>query len=274
MIKDLLPRYYEAHKNSVVYGVGLIQSSIINGHEVAWMEYRGITINGQPFVGRAIHCECDFTEGVGWEVNPKYGVVSIHRSKGCRPRRKFIYRRRAELNKEFSARFGEPLCEHLPEMIFALIEKVKAGEFLEDGNGAEFWGGYFYIHTVSDIVEISASQSIGPEIWRIVDRMVAEKKIGLEGAVITDYRKPPPARWDESFRVEKNGWVGIARFPAHRHMKKSWKFKILKPDGKTFKHSIPELLVVHPIDFGPDIEDINRAKEELNKFLEQVPDKS
>ena len=99
MIKDLLPRYYEAHKNSVVYGVGLIQSSIINGHEVAWMEYRGITINGQPFVGRAIHCECDFTEGVGWEVNPKYGVVSIHRSKGCRPRRKFIYRRRAELHR-------------------------------------------------------------------------------------------------------------------------------------------------------------------------------
>ncbi|MBI3632383.1 MAG: hypothetical protein HY225_02955 [Candidatus Vogelbacteria bacterium] len=270
MINDCLPRYYETHGDDPKFSI--LQTFVVLSHEVAWMEYIGSVLcditdrsrEGEKYVGRELYCECDFKEGVGWQIDPEHGVVSIGEPQKCRHRKSVVRRRHKELRKEFLRQFKRPIKNHIPEIILALIEKVKTGEFIEDGSGASFWGGYFYLQTVASITKQSMS-----DIWKIAEGMIAEKKISLEGAVVTPYRKSPRAKWVESFRfqIDKNGWTVIASIPAHRQMKQVWNFKIVRADGKKIRHNIPELTLVFDPDFGPDVEDVARAEKVLNDYL-------
>ncbi len=192
MINDLLPRYYEAHSDDDTRYT-TIQGEVIRGHEVAWMECRGTIIcgdkSGETFTTRLIFCECCFTEGVGWEIDTKYGVAGVSDRGRCLPRRIFLRQRHAELRKEFLRRFGRPIRKHIPEIIFAMIEKVKALEFVEDSNGAKLWSGFFYLQTVASIVNKTRSLQ---GIKDIALQMVYQKKINLNGNVVTDYHEPLP----------------------------------------------------------------------------------
>ncbi|MBI3633361.1 MAG: hypothetical protein HY226_03665 [Candidatus Vogelbacteria bacterium] len=277
MINDFLPRYYEAYGTDVKFTI--LQSYVVKNHEVAWLEYTGTVLcdltgegkEGQQFVGRELYCECNFKEGVGWQIHPEHGLTSIGEPEKCRYRKAVVRLRHKELRKEFLEQFKRPIKNHIPEIILALIEKVKVGQFIEDGSGANFWGGYFYLPTVADITHQWVC-----EVAEVAEQMVKEKKISLEGAVVTPYRKPPRARWIEEFRfqVDKKGWIVIGYLPAYRHMKQVWKFKIVGADGKKVGHTIPKVPLLFPSDFGPDVEDVARVEKTLMDYLDEVLNKS
>src|SRR3989338_7788589 len=278
MISELLPRYCEEYKKDIVYTV--IRSIIVEGHEVAWMEYTGHIAydimgqgrEGQSFVGRALYCECDFIEGVGWRI--KGGQrYSLDGGEKCLYRKAAVYLRHLELRREYLSRFQDEeswgdsfvLRQHINEIILDLVEKAKVGEFIEDGSGAAFWDGYFYLQTVADITD----QFIG-HIWEKVHQLVEEKKIGLEGAVIQPYREPPPPEWVEFSRIEDKGWVGIASLPGHRKMAREWRLEVLKPDGIPAYRHIPGLVLTHDPEFGPDVEDVARVEQKLRQLIKSA----
>ena len=266
MIKDLLPAYYEAHGVDPSYTA--LRIIAIDGHEVAWMEFTRTTDPDKTYKGRALYCECDFTEGVGWKrENGK--VYDLHlKAEKCLYRKTALHLRHLELREEYLKRFNVAsgdsfaLRRRLEEIISDLIEKVKAGEFVEDGNGARFWGGYFYLQTVALITD----QFFG-HLWEDVRRLWLEKKIGLEGAVIQPYREPPPPVWEEYLRIEVEGWVGIAYLAGHHPIAKEWRLEVLKPDGMRAYRFIPGLALLHDPVFGPDPEDVDRARKELRELI-------
>lgn len=196
MINDLLPRYYEVLEENPKYQV--LRSIVIDGHEVAWMRYDGtVTFDlvdkgniGKPYFGYQLHCECDFTEGVGWKIMNDGKAYGIAGHRDCIYRKMFQHMRHLELRDEYLERFNSvchgQLClleSKIPEIIFDLIEKVKGGTFLgEDNEGADYWGGYFYVQTLEKILDLIPGNG-----FKIAYDLVAQKKIGLNGAVVQEY---------------------------------------------------------------------------------------
>lgn len=280
MIKDLLPAYYAAYGTDPSYTV--IRSIVISGHEAAWMELKGTVQfditgrgrEGEPYVAHGFYCECDFAEGVGWKKDGD-SVVTLMGPEKCLCRKAAMHLRHLELRQEYLERYKEEggdyfaLRRHVPDIIIDLIEKVKAGEFVEDGSGAEFWGGYFYLQTVARITD----QFLG-HLWEDVHRLCTEKKISLDGAVITPYREPPPPLWVEALRIEDAGWVGIASVPGHRWMALEARLEVLKPDDTPAYEHIPGLSLMHAPEFGIDAEDLYRIEEKLVKLIEQASKKA
>lgn len=286
MIKDLLPRYYEAFGTNPNYTV--IRSIMIDGHETAWMKYEGINVNGRPYNGYQFYCECDFIEGKAWQIDTDGQAVGIlvggNNPDDCVYRLTACRLRQLELQREYLCKFKDKdgymmdvfsLYEHIEEIIFDLIAKVKANEFIgENGNGAEFWGGYFYLQTLAEILELPMDQ-----ISEIADRLVEEKKIQLEGAVVQDYYEPPPEEWIEYFIIKENNKVGVAYLPAHGRMRQCWKLEIydknLPTEGIFHKKVAVRFcpLTHNPI-FGPDTRDVAEAEEELRRLMGLPPKNS
>ncbi len=268
MIADFLPEYYVAFSANPTYTI--LRSIIVDGHEVAWMRIEGtVNIEGKdkPYAGNELFCECDFKKDVGWMMRED-GPCCIGNREKCIPRQTALYLRRLELRCEYLNRFKETtygdisfLPDHTPQIVRDLIKKVKAGEFIgEDGSGAGFWGGYFYLQTLAGILDLPMG-----EIWKEVGSLVEQKKISLEGAVVQTYRKPPPPKWGECFKIEENGFVGIASLPAHSKMPQEWKLEVYDPNGtKTKEGTLP---LFYSPDFGPDIDDVEQAKQKLLELM-------
>lgn len=299
MIKDLLSAYYKAFGTDPSHEI--VQSMVIDGHEVAWMKYTGTVVcditgrgrEGETYEGYGLYCECDFTKGVGWDINEDGKPRKILGSKeadhpcaeNCVPRQEAVRLRLLELREEYKQHFSPSLEKHIPEIIMNLIEKAKADEFIEDGNGAEFWGGYFYLQTVASIVgdikkipmkganfELTIEQP-GKYVWEAVEQLQKEKKIMLEGMIVQSYREPPPPAWEECFRIEDDdGWIGIALLPQHHRMKSEWKFEILRPDGYMVYQDLPmpTLPLMYPFDFGPDLGDVAPAEDKIKELIEEA----
>jgi hypothetical protein len=275
-ITSLLPRYYEVHKTDLQYEP--VRTINIDGHEVAWMHYTGTIVyditssgrEGESFEGHELKCECDFTEGVGWKVEERNGnqqVLGLDAGRKCLNKEAAKYLRQLELRREYEEQFSNEwgtLTSRLPEIFSDLARKVEAGEFIgESTGGARFYGGWFYLQTVAAITDIPIGM-----MWDTAYELVAEKKIGLDGAVVLPYREPPPPQWVENFREEhEDGWITVASLPGHRSMPQAWKLEVLKPDGAPAYSFVPPLALVHESMFGPDVEDVQRAKERLTELL-------
>lgn len=286
MIVEHLPRYLELHPG-ITYTT--VRSIMIDGHEVAWMRLDGIVKvdlsgegkEGQPWHTHSLYCECDFAEGVGWKIdtsdNPRFDgrPTGIYGGKErCLYRRAACHLRHLELQREYVERYDPAawnnptyvLLPHFSEIVFDLIERVKADEFIgEDGNGASFWAGYFYLGTLAEIL----GQFVG-HLWPKVYAMVAAKEIGLDGAVIQEYTEPPPPEWVEYSRLEVDGWLGIASLPGNRQMAREWKLEILKPDGTPAYAFVPGEGLDHDPVFGPDVDDIANVERRLNELITQA----
>lgn len=275
MIADHLPRYYEAHEGKLTSATWEVVRSIpICGHEVAWLKFTGTNIHDEPYEGYDAKCECYFTEGVGWRTDDKYGVVGLGGGEKCIYFEAARHLRHLELRREYIAKFDDKWSgdRHVPiartgDVILDLIERSQDPAFFigEEGGGATFWGGYFYLQTVAAIT----GHFVG-HLWEHVYALMADKKIDLEGAVIQEYREPPPPKWVEHLRTEEDGWVATASLPGHRQMAHEWKFEILGPDGKPAYAFIPGLALFHESVFGPDVEDVARAKEHLGNLLDEA----
>ncbi|MDB5185233.1 MAG: hypothetical protein JWN38_1041 [Candidatus Saccharibacteria bacterium] len=266
MIADLLPHYYEHYRSDVQYDV--LRSIVIDGHETAWMSFVGSGREGEPFTGRELKCECDFTEGVGWQIHDKFGAVGLDGGRKCLKRQAALRLRHLELREEYAERFlNQPekfgmFSSCIREITLDLIEKGQAGEWLEDGGGAAFYGGYFYLQTLAAITDIYMGH-----LWEDMYALLEEKLIEIDGAVVKSYTKPPPPKWEEFARIEQDGWIGIAKLPGHRRMAQEWKFEVLNPAGKSAIHSPGKRLLHDPI-FGPDVEDVARAEEQLKNLIQ------
>ncbi len=264
MIADLLPRYYEAFGNDVTYNT--IHSFIIQGHEVAWME-----MSGYNYTFRSLHCECYFTEEVGWRIDN--GRINLEGEKICLYRQAIIHLRHLELRQEYQKRYqSDRIVSHLlgslnlNTVILDLMQKVRDGEFIgEDGSGAAFYGGYFYLQTVMAISDMHPKQ-----VWEAAKQLVEEGKISLEGSIIQDYREPPAPEWTEEFRIEEDGWVGIAHLPAHSKMTQVWKLDVMSADGLEASEPNYDLHLSHRPDFGPDVDDVTEAEIKLQQLISHV----
>jgi hypothetical protein len=274
MIADLLPRYDEAHGKDGTFEI--LRSIMIDGHEVAWMKYSGTILfdmlelgrEGQAFDDYRLYCECDFTEGVGWKIDEKHGVVGLSHEGRCIRFQAAIDLRVRELRNEYYALFdvhygmgAYGLTQHIDEIVADLIERDKRGEFVaESGSGAHFYGGHFYIETLARILGTHQ-----PVILKDIRRLMKEHKIALEGFVVQEYRTPPEPRWDESFSYEQDGYVVKGYLPAHSKMRQDFKLDLYDVDGKLINTDY--LSLNHPVLFGPDGEDVMLAQD---KCVEMV----
>lgn len=272
MITDLLPEYYRLHENNPVYNI--LRSIIIDGHEVAWMEFTGVTGEGDKrgtYTGRALYCECNFTKGVGWDVGKGGKPHNLSGPDKCIKREAALRLRHLELRQEYLGRFniapGDSFALHnkVEEIVLDLIKKAKAGEFLEDGNGASFWGGYFYLQTLAAIVDPSMN------FWEAGKLLVKNKKISLEGAVVQDYQEPPLPEWEPFLDVKLGNWFGMASLPRFRQMPKEWRLYVMNPKGRIVcMEYLP--LSFDPV-FGPDVSDVENAKRMLLQLIQKEIEK-
>lgn len=273
-IDELLPRYYEAHGDHLRYET--VRSMPIDGHEVAWMKYTGETTDDRTYEGHSLCCACEFAEGVGWETDEKFGVVGLSGEDKCLPRQVALYMRQQELQREYLERFADDnpffhgdvygLHDKVPEIIMDLIEKNKAGEFIGEGsNGAEFWGGHFYLQTVQSITGISYEG-----LWKHVHKMVADKQIQLEGMVVQEYYEPPEPQWGEYGRYEIDGLTIVASIPSHSKMPQIWHYTVLDQDGSELVADLSGATLMHSPDFGVDVDDIAQAEQEMKELVALV----
>jgi hypothetical protein len=195
-IATLLPRYYETHGDNPSYEVEELID--VDGHEIAWLHYRGQIAydildrgrEGQPYEGYDLQCACHFTEGVGWEVDEKYGVVGLMGADGCDKKDEAVLKRQLELRQQYydlgmlnDTSNTDP--ETIKSIMLDLITKRQQNKFLEGGSGAEFWGGHYYLQTVQAIVGVPWK-----DVWRAVDQLVEDKQIRIEGMVVQTYHEP------------------------------------------------------------------------------------
>lgn len=117
MIADLLPEYYERYESNVRYE--MLRSIVINGHEVAWVSYVGtlrLDLSGKgregtTVTGRTMVCDCDFTEGIGWNIGEggeHYTVSGQDAEATCLIRRAALHLRHLELRREYQEKLVTP----------------------------------------------------------------------------------------------------------------------------------------------------------------------
>lgn len=278
MLEDLLQAYQENGSNRQGR-YEILRTINIDGHEVAYMEYsipvtgdRLITSLNKRISQRVLMCECNFTEGVGWKRSED-GVTYDYTQCKCMKRSVALHLRHMELREEYVQRFlvgqydSYRLATHLREITLDLVEKGKNGEWLEENAAASAFGGYFYIQTLASITGLFMGH-----LWEHIDPLLQEHLIGLDGSIITPYVAPPPPSWEEYVRLEQDGWVGIAKLPGHRQMAQEWKYEILNPEGKEALR-IPGTRLFHNPVFGPDVEDVDRAKEVITLALHSCIDR-
>lgn len=271
-ISKLLSNYYEKFDDRIIFEP--LISYVIDDHEVAWMKYNGIIEyditgegkEGQLFEGKGLYCECNFKEGVGWKVKDgeKY---SLDGSLNCKIRKRVVAMRHEELRKQYENFYltseKPDIKEYTEEIILDLIEKGKRDEFLEDGNGAQFWGGYFYLQTVRSITGESMDK-----IWKVAKKMIIKNKISVEGTVVQEYYPAPAPEWKECLTIEQDGFIAKASLPSHSKMDQNWRIELIAPNGEPMIVSQPHLGLNNAPYFGPDVDDVEDAKMELKKLLE------
>lgn len=202
MIIDLLPRYYAEYESNLRYTT--IRSVIVDGHEVAWMEYAGhVEVEGredETFVGRTLHCECEFTHNVGWYLKDGHRFTTDAK-RTCKYKRVAMILRQRELEEELVDHGGYArlrdrcltdragVVADAKVLLLALADKGRAGEWVgEDGNGASFYGGFYYLQTAAEIMDEMPMDVM----WDAANELVAEGRIYIEGAIICDPREIVP----------------------------------------------------------------------------------
>lgn len=273
MIHDHLETYLKEFGSDA--NLRIIRSIVIDGHEVAWTELSGVNANQEPYAMRSTYCECDFTEGVGWARRPRNGREKLVKLDypHCLPRQAALYLRRLELRQKYQTHLAalypgdylKQLFNDFPSLVNWLIEESKAGEWIEDGNGARFWGGYFYSQALTEIFGLTPT-----EVREGIDAMVAAKKISLEGMVVLKYYRPTRASWSKAFQIELDGFLGIAKLPTHGNMLQVWKYEVRNPDGK--RATVPDTTdnLLHESVFGPDAEDVEVATHRLEQLIAEA----
>lgn len=280
-IEDLLPRYHEVFDDPVYI---VLESMDIDGHEVAWMQYAssieakddneddnedgvegGERGSQEAYLGHGLYCACDFKEGVGWEIDESKSMAISHdETEDCPYKQEALKRRHVQLFEEYVRRGivmpERPLTsENIEDIIFDLIEKSMDHEFIElNPKDAQFWGGYFYLHTIESITGVPLDI-----ILETADRMVKEKKITLNGYVVKSYSAAKQTR--DYISVDKDDWIILA---ALNERELRWELTIADPDGNKI-----DITIQDPLEFPPPFAlgpgDIGRIQGCLDEILDR-----
>lgn len=190
-IETLLPVYQKATGDTAKYVA--LRTIIIDGHEVAWMEYSdGLKIG--PV--RLLLCECHFTPGVGYEIGSDGRAMFLSEQENCIHMQTAVYLRHLELHKEYEKRYEDPTFSDLDasdnniaEIILDLIKKAETGELIGRHEMAEQWNGKMFqvvpinLQTIADIIGVRFRL-----VRKVAGVMSAAKKITLtDGVTVWSY---------------------------------------------------------------------------------------
>lgn len=258
MIATMLPAYYERHGTGITYKT--LESIVIDGHEVAWAEYTW-PVRDEGVLSTLVHrdtiCDCNFAEG--------------GKPDRCLFRAAALHLRHLQLRREYEAQglLGDtsPVTtynERMRLVILDLMARAEAGGWLEESNGARFYGGLFYAQTFAAVADITLGS-----VWQHLDRLVLDERIVLDGAVVKPFTPTPEPAWVLHDTTTIKGWRGELKIPAHDRMPNEWRFEVYRPDG-TLAVTEPGPRFEHQHLFGVDVSDVNRARSAMHDLLEIV----
>ncbi len=222
----------------------------IPGHTVAWMLYEGTDIYGKRFIGRDLYCECDFLfreeEYIDLEGNTKKRPVKTQDSFNCPEKEKV----RAEVKKE-SRNYYRNVWENLElkETVMHIFDLVDTdGKWL-----GQRTPGLIYVQEVAELLEREPA-----EIWRVCDRLFAEERLDLNGAILRPYepRFRFPIEIQNLFKLvieEPLGWPnGEAGDFALYDLEQAIHLNTPYRHGKDlfWEHNYPHLSRVYLFEFG------------------------
>ena len=275
MIMQLVPGYVEATKST--HTNHIIRSFDMDGHEVAWVEItyflNSDTAHSTPLKMYRVMCDCDFTEGVGWNLNKDGHLYTVHgrNADNCKFRPLVMAIRHQELRDYLEKAAGKPdvpsdkaTVLYVVRAIEALASFAQYNVMIEAGGGAEFWGGYFYLPTVQAILDVE-----WPQIHMAMAVLYRMKKYDLDGMVVVPYTTPPEATWQQYDSHEVDGYVLTRSLPSHNRMSHTWKLAVYEKGSESPVREC-QLQIDQPLEWGVDIDDLAQSEAKLSEMLSDL----
>ncbi len=279
MIMQLVPAYVKATQSNHSYRV--IRSFVVNGHEVAWVEVtyflNSDAAHNQPLQEYRVMCDCDFIEGIGWNIDGCGRIYTVHGrdANACETRPVVMEMRRQELQNHLERVADKPEDGDSKETVLYVVRAIEVlatfaqhHVMIEAGTGAGFWGGYFYLQTVQQILDIE---------WPIIHTAMAvlykREKLDLNGMVVIPYTTPPEPKWTTYDIVDIDKYSLKRCLPSHDRMPHAWKLSIYETSSNTLLQE-RQLQITQPLEWGVDIEDLAGSEAELKRMLLSLQDQS
>lgn len=225
MIADLLPAYQRNRQDN--YSYATIKSSVIDGHEVAWMKVvrQGDSGPEDALLSNSLYCECDFK------------ISDRGEPSRCRYRSAVVHLWQLALRDEYIQRYAhegrgshQSLIDHFKDIVLDLMQKRLNGEFV-DGFSSGLWiyGGLFYRQSLEVITGLDDRFYIHP----LVQEMERDKQLLMDGAVVLPYRQYTPSSELKEEIVTPDGWTGQLYFYTcwSEGLLYRWRFQVIRPDG-------------------------------------------
>lgn len=160
---------------SVGYRVTLCSQSVIDGKHVAVV---AVSNNAMNEAGESpsphLMCACDFYYTTLKQSRCHMDTFSCARKKVMRTER------RRELRDEYHAK-GTPA----EDVFLDLFARVSRGEWVGQGRG-----DCLYLQEAAEIAGVDKGLALAG--WKIGQKLVEQKKIGLDGAIMISYVEPTP----------------------------------------------------------------------------------
>jgi len=225
-------------------------------HETYQVGYEGKDIYDKPIDGWFIACECDLTEGVGWEIKKRNGKDQRYNlmKDDCEKKIAAGKVRTAEFVDDYKDKPNR-------EIILDLLAKTVEGNIWigETHNGARFWGGGYYLQTAADIAEVDYQ-----DMRQAAHELVDEEKIFLEGAVVC-YPRNPSQREVWKTRLDDKYDVKVVEY--NTGSKTLAELEIYEGDAEI--HTEATTLSYGAV-FGPDVDDVARWQERAIEVVDNL----
>lgn len=265
MIVDLLPAFYGHKIPSVRYE--LLQSFMIEEHEVAWMRsvWTGRKNPDSHHWAFELKCECNFTEGVAWTADPS-GERTYTSPPICPLAMRVREDRLIELRRSYQIKYiglsgSAELHDHVRDIALDLLEQQEMGMFVH--GDMPFGEAHVRAMHVGAITGVDTA-----EVFEEMDALKREGLVELNSLGISRREVPAPEGWSVHKEQRAGGWTARALLPDDEGRIHAWRFQLVSPERTLVQIPIGEyILLEHPIDFGVDMEDEERADERLNRLL-------
>jgi len=272
MIEQLIPAYVEATKSNHSYEI--LRSFEFDGHEVAWVDttyyLNSDTDMEQPQHDYRVMCDCDFTEGIGWNLGENGSIYTVFgkNADACSYRPLALQQRRQELREHLEKVVGKNDNPSERESVLFIVKALeelvviaKDHQMIEVGTGAHFWGGYFYLQSIQEILDVE---------WKHVHMAMAVlyrmKKLNQNGMVVVPYTEPPAPKWGLMDSSEVDGYRLLRSLPTHERMPHVWKLAIHRKSDDAVLAEV-DLEIDYPLEFGVDQDDLIRSENKLKEML-------
>jgi hypothetical protein len=272
---QLVPNYVA--KTNSTHRYQIIRSFNMGGHEVAWVEITYFLNSDReqqtPLKMYRVMCDCDFIEGIGWNLDDKGHLYTVHgrSAEDCTARPLVMAIRQQELRDHLEKAAGKPDVPSEKETVLYVVRAIEIlasfahyNVMIEAGGGAEFWGGYFYLQTVQAILDVE-----WPQVHQAMAVLYRMKKFDLNGMVVVPYTTPPEPVWRHFDSIDVDGYTLKRSLPAHDRMPHTWKLAVYEKGSETPVQEC-ELQIDQPLEWGVDIDDMSQSEAKLASMLAEL----